>query len=77
MNSMKLGRGLVLNVTRTGGLDDFRWALPVCSAAHKEVILWPEVHGRLAVHTSWAAERAEAALAVLTIVGWRIGRMNL
>ena len=35
------------------------------------------MHGSLAVPTSWAAERAEAALAVLTIVGWRIGRINL
>lgn len=71
MNSMKLGRGPILNVTRTGRLNGFRWALPVWSAAHKEVILWPEVHASLAVRTSWAAERAEAALAVLTIVGWR------
>lgn len=71
MNSMKLGRGPVLNVTRTGGINGFRWGLPVWSAAHEEVTLWSEVHASLAVRTSWAAERAAAALAVLTIVGWR------
>lgn len=71
MSSMKLGRGLVLNVTRTGGLNGFKWALPVWSAVHEEVILWSEVHASLAARTSWAAERAEAALAVLTIVGWQ------
>ena len=37
MNSMKLGRGPVLNMTRTGGLNGFRWALLVWSAAHEEV----------------------------------------
>ena len=71
MSSMKLGRGLVFNVTRTGGLNGFKWALPVWSAVHEEVILWSEVHASLAARTSWAAERAEAALAVLTIVGWQ------